>query len=335
MDAVYLKYFLQRIHNAFIHLAPIYLFFLYLSIPKLYDTIGLFPLLFFFISSIITIGAGYYINDFFDGEFDAHSRNKVSIEKLSSFFRQILLLILFATSLFSWMLTNAPLVATLLFSIQWILLILYSLPPIRLKNRGLLGYFCDAHYSSIIPFFITLTFTNFHINTILVVLIYMLLLVKGVRNIWLHQIEDRRIDKLANQQNYVNSFPLQHTFFYLNKIIIPFEFSLLLIISIATFNTFPLLLFSLFIFMLTFLIEHTCWFFYRFPKRNFTKMFLYTLNDFYEDYIPYVGIISLQISAFYKTLFLCLHAVLFWKKTKRIPQKLLLCFERLFTLKYI
>lgn len=189
----------------------VYLFTLWFSIP--FVQFALLALL-----SLATIcgfaATGYLLNDFFDRAKDlkAGKRNFL-LNRRPAFIAVCFIIALLFLSL-PWIYLPFTPSSGLLMALEIGLLVIYSLPPLRLKERGLAGIITDALYAHTVPVMLAAyTFSLAIHKTIPVPLITLLITwqtLSGVRNILLHQYDDINADEKAGSKNWVAtiSFPV-------------------------------------------------------------------------------------------------------------------------------
>lgn len=269
----------------------------------------------FFCATISISAFGYLLNDFFDVQSDllAGKKNVLATYRMPT--RIIAMLIPLTLGITTWLLMPFRAGATALFALQIIALFIYSAPPFRLKEQGLAGVMADAFYGHINPAFIALTalggYSKALPNAVTFALILALALtLKGVRNILLHQIEDRKKDKRAGLKTFVLQ---KGALFSLNLInrLLPFEIALT--VSLALFISFfmpPFLLSILFFSVLTYL-KFSGWKLAYLPARQLKFKFHYFLNDYFEGWLPVFFLLLLAIKHAQFVWLLPVHLLLF------------------------
>lgn len=161
--------------------------------------------LLFFSYLLFTGTFGYFLNDLTDRKSDA-AAGKVNMSGVLILWQSIVLLgLLFVLSFLPVLFLKNGGVYALLLAAQYVLILSYSLPYIRLKTH-VLGVFCDALYSYVLPAIIAvfLVFDThvLHINTIFYPLVVWLFFI-GLRSILSHQRGDYEVDKTAGQRTFV------------------------------------------------------------------------------------------------------------------------------------
>lgn len=152
--------------------------------------------------------AAYFLNDFFDQEQDKKA-NKVNIAatihpRWVITWSVILFILGFV---FTYWISAT---ACYLLVLQLILLLLYSIPIIRLKERGLIGVITDAIYAHTIPILIVvILFANHHhISSGVGMVLLVVLTSLGIRDILLHQLKDVANDLVSGTQTFAAKNPI-------------------------------------------------------------------------------------------------------------------------------
>lgn len=251
-----------------------------------------------FLLSVIGIaGFGYFLNDVCDIAADRAAGKTNAAAARPPLARAGILLALLGAGLAPWSLLPANPVNLALLALQVGVLTLYSARPFRLKERGLVGAFADTLYGHVLPVAITLsTFFPEPASAfqrtgsswpagLLGLLMVLVLVSKGLRNILLHQLGDRFNDRRAGLRTFVVGAGPVTTLSLINRLLLPVEIGalsgiLLLLapaapvwVGFVAFLGFTSLMFS-------------AWKFPYLPKRQMRFKFLYFLNDFYEEWLP-------------------------------------------------
>lgn len=267
--------------------------------------------------SITTISGfasmGYLINDFFD-------RKKDFVAGKENFLMNKSALIIFFLFLLSSVLLFLPwfklpfnqFSITLIF-VEVFFLLIYSLPPIRLKEKGLSGVFADALYAHSIPVMLAgYTFSlaaNHTFQVVPALLLFSWQMAMGIRNILLHQHNDSSLDSKVGNKTWViqsteAAFHRQIKIALLTEISLSLIFFLLLSYHVSMFLS---VVFAIVFFTLMATI--------RFKENGIKQMLLsqsrYFPNALYEKWMPAVILFSLGFSNPYFWLILFLHTALF------------------------
>lgn len=276
------------------------------------------PILIF---SICMVGAyGYIINDIFDIEQDLAAGKKNTMVKLSPFMRffwlGFCLLLGFAVFL---LLNPTPLLLTL-YAVNFLLPTLYSVPPIRWKERGILGVLADTSAAHMLPtLIITYSFTQ-HVpeagidSWLLVITMTLWAFFVGFRGIINHQLLDLEADLRIGVITFAGSKPRKN----IRNIVLRFSYpaELIMLAVFASILTFKSLLLGITIGGFAFLELSKWWkewhFSYFFPERPENERYLpYLDNEFYVAWLPLLLVIQLLfLSPLFATM-LALHLLFF------------------------
>lgn len=278
---------------------------------------------------------GYFINDYYDLKSDLLANKKNMFEQLESKHGWLFLIPIGLATTFFWILSGANKQATILLLVELFTFFIYSYPKINFKNNSILGPLCDAHYAHIFPVFISIVFLNIELKTLTVILIYLWLLFKGLRNILFHQLNDRKADRLSNLKTFPLVFGLGFSLRFLNLFILPCELLLLSLLLILNLPYTDLLLISFIAFQLFTAFLFSFWLFPKIPLRHFHSKFLYYLNNYYEFWLPVVCIFMAGLKTELTLLILLLHLSLYFNKIKNLGSDLKTVYYNLFPNKSI
>ncbi|MES2690356.1 MAG: hypothetical protein V4658_08135 [Bacteroidota bacterium] len=151
---------------------------------------------------LFTGTGAYFFNDLMDVSTD-HKAGKFNSTQVMN--KGVIILLILFLWLAGYLLVDRVLSGLrVFFVLQLLLLVLYSLPAIRLKEKGLLGLVTDACYAHVMPVIMLLFLVNdfivlqpaFAIN--LVVLTFCI----GMRDILIHQVHDLANDKRSGVQTF-------------------------------------------------------------------------------------------------------------------------------------
>lgn len=150
---------------------------------------------------LVGIG-GYFINDLFDKKADELS-DKFNITTILNKYVVLFIILLFGFIGFYLLFTISKR-ASIILVFQFLLLLGYSLPYIRLKEKGVLGLITDAIYAHVIPGIILLYALQEHIviplSLCFIFILFLFLL--GLRDISIHQLEDLEKDIQSNTKTF-------------------------------------------------------------------------------------------------------------------------------------
>jgi 4-hydroxybenzoate polyprenyltransferase len=254
---------------------------------------------------------GYLLNNYFD-RFQDNIAGKPN--KLNTFPTAVIFLLL----AFPLVIAIACLLILAPEQIVWyvyfahtFLLILYSIPIIRLKERPIIGVLSDSIYSSVLFSFIALTILPYSLDQVLlnskvVLFLLLTLLFKGIRNILLHQIKDYANDKLANVKTFATAYGESFSKKIAGLIIFPIE----LILGSAAL-IFLSKVDSIFLYILPFLIIYcVCNYLSILSKFKRSDIFEFA-NNLYEDFFPLFMLSLLSLHNLNFLWILAIHVIIF------------------------
>jgi len=223
--------FTRRLSEAWNYKAPILI-----SVPYYFALIGnmrVGEVLAAIAASYLTIsgiaGFGYFINDLTDARQDALAGKPNGIAGLTKLQQLAILLFILLLAFLPWLYlplrkSNAPFLI-----LQFVLFILYSVLPFRLKERGFVGVLTDALYAHINPSLLAaLTFIIITGKSVLELRYYLLFLILwqlflGIRNIVQHQITDKANDSNANVRTFVANTSFKEPSKLITHLVLPLE----------------------------------------------------------------------------------------------------------------
>jgi 1,4-dihydroxy-2-naphthoate octaprenyltransferase len=258
---------------------------------------------------------GYLLNDFYDREADILSgkNNILSTYNFAAAFSIVLLSL--AIGLVSWFFFNAGTPANILMILQLAALFAYSAPPLRLKTKGIFGVLTDSFYAHINPVLIVLFSFGFfnHLTSeklVFGLILVPVLLLKGIRNILLHQVEDRKNDAKSGNKTFVSENGGLYTVHLLNKLL-PCELAVtLLLIIFISYKYPPFLVFALLFTLITYFV-FSGWKLPYQPARQRMFKFLYFMNDFFEGWMPLAFLVMLVVKNTAYLPLMVVHQILF------------------------
>lgn len=319
-----MKHFLKKIstllraHHWWSFIVPPILGFCYLSIyiHAIPFATAIFNLPLFFITIIGTAGFGFFVNDVADIQSDALTGKKNIAAKINKSTRILITIILLLIAITPWILLPKNLYCISLFLLQIIFLFIYSIEPFRLKKNIYAGVFLDACYSSVIFTLIGIeTFriagsTSIKLNQYFILLLALWAFFKGLRNIFLHQLEDRKNDKKSHDITFAEKFPMG-ILNSINRLILPIELTLLVTLIYFCNGYIKNFFWGFVIFLLFSMLKYRFWEKLRLSKRHYRFMFIKILNDFYEEWFPLTCLIFLALLDVRFIFVLLIHLTLF------------------------
>ena len=285
-----------------------------------------------FLFSCITIlgiaGFGYLLNDFTDQEEDRIAGKPNVIAGMNPILVGLLMLFFLALAILPWIFFfPVNTFSLILLGSEFLLFILYSLPPFRLKERGWWGILCDAGYAHALPAVLAgVTFLQMGANEYTLNRWYLWALaswqfVLGIRNILLHQLGDFEKDLKTGTQTQVTNAGKAKTEMLLGKVIMPLE--LILFAAFGLIISFTIPYFGLFYLFFLFQV----WFKRKIlwgqilPENLRQRLYIY-LDDFYQEWIPIFILLALTWENVWFGLLLAVHILLFRNAIKTLAQEI-------------
>ncbi|HIA12133.1 MAG TPA: hypothetical protein EYN38_11535 [Flavobacteriales bacterium] len=272
-----------------------------------------------FIPVIIGVaGLGYCLNDLSDYKDDQAVGKKNIVLVLSK--SQLLLLILFLIGCisFPWLYLDLNQFVALLLGAQLIVYLLYSFPPLRFKERGMLGILSDAFYGHVNPILVTIfTFVIISETYFWDVALYPIGLIvfwamsKGIRNIMLHQLDDRKNDLKTGSDTFVLRIGALKSVNKINRLILPIEITLVSALVFMASTILPFFYVGFLVFLFFTWLKFNGPKFLVMPRRQFTFKFLYFMNNFYEEWLAILILMFLSLDRPVFLVLLVIHLILF------------------------
>ncbi len=199
----------------------------------------------YFFPSVITIlgiGAfGHLVNDWCDIPSDqkAGKRNRMASLSIT---KRILILVLFLFLAFiPWVFLPWDEVSVYILAVEFLLLIIYAMPPIRLKGRAILGVMADGMYAYAVP--TVLAAYTFYLvgdaqaDFILLAIVFIWQILAGIHGIIIHQIEDYANDIASGTKTFVTTKGISSGVFLLKRWVRILEMlSFLILVGYITFH---------------------------------------------------------------------------------------------------
>ncbi|QIR37173.1 tetratricopeptide repeat protein [Tolypothrix sp. PCC 7910] len=260
---------------------------------------------------------GHIINDSFDIEGDRQVGKSNSMTQFSPWQRALFCLVLAGLGFILPIVMNFGTSPTVLLGINYLLPTLYSAPPFRFKEKGILGIISDAAGAHAIPtLFVATTFSHLVASpplqsTVLAIAATAWSFFAGVRGILLHQLWDRYNDLRSGVNTLVTEFDVEKVRFWMSRIIFPLELLLLSLVILIISNSTPLILVcTIFYFLLKisfFKLDPTS----TFDPAPVQKSYVVP-HDFYEVGLPLILATTLSLQNKWFVILLLLQAILFY-----------------------
>lgn len=276
----------------------------------------------------IVIGATYVsvINDITDVAEDAKARKHNRMATVNKHVRTLIVIICITIGFFFGYIFYPDWLTILFYTGAWLVFSAYSLPPVRLKKRGISGVFCDAMGAHLFPALVMTTHLIYlnstgNIDYLWYWTIGSWSFFYGLRGILWHQFYDRNNDLLSGTTTYATRI-IPENFKRLEQLIFGFE-----LISFSF-----MLFYLLNIYILVALILYIGLVISRRLILNYQISLIITpsglphqmlLNDFYLVFFPLALLISYSQTNTYGLLLLTGHLLLFPKKTSIVIKDIL------------
>jgi 4-hydroxybenzoate polyprenyltransferase len=300
------------------HLVPPLLAVVYatalLAAPAAGPVLAALPL--FLVSVLGIAGLGYFLNDVSDVAVDRRAGKANAAAGLSPRRRLAVLAALLVVGLAPWLLLPRRPLALGLLGVEVALLAAYSLPPLRLKERGAGGLLADAGYGHALPLLVAAALFSPPPAAAwpprpsgLVVLAAAWALAKGLRNITLHQLADRKNDRRASCRTFVGGARPVAVLDVVNRGLLPLELALLVALLAAL--AAPLVVAGFALFLAFTALKFSAWKMPFMPRRQLRFKFHWFLNDFYEEWAPLLLLAAWALRQPAAWLLLPVHLLLF------------------------
>ena len=295
-------------------LAIAYAEILLLDLPVLRSLLTVSALLF----AIACVAAyGHVVNDSFDIESDQQVGKHNSMAQFSPWQRALFCLALAVLGFSLPILMHFGTVAIALLGINYLLPTLYSAPPFRFKEKGILGIVSDAAGAHAIPtLFIATTFAHLVAAsslqaTGLAIAAIAWSFFAGIRGILLHQLWDRDDDLRSGVKTLVTESDVETIRLWMSRIIFPTELLLLSSLILVISHSSPLILvFTIFYFLFKLILfksDPTA----IFDPAPIQKAYVIP-HDFYEVGLPLILAVTLSLQNAWFAILLLLQVTLFY-----------------------
>lgn len=249
-------------------------------------------------------GFGYFVNDCFDIEQDAAAGKPNRSGSLSVATRLLVAMGLLTIALLPWYWLPGNFTSALLIAFHLLSFLLYSIPPIRFKERYYLGAITDALYSYFLPVLLV-AYTAWLVNNLppnyyvpinnQALALAAWAMAAGLRNIIQHHILDRRKDRISGTANIINRYGLRFNVNLLRGLFIPLEI-VLFAVAVHFTGHYEALLYGLLVFFCFWQLLPVVRINLRQPPNFRLDLGLFTLNAFYEIYLPFGFLIAFAIA---------------------------------------
>jgi len=256
---------------------------------------------------------GYLSNDFFDKEKDRLAGKKNFLLDKPLFYQIGLAIVSISLIVMPWFFLPAAALSYWLIGIQLSLFLLYSCPPIRLKEKGAAGVLVDSLYAHAVPtilaaytFFLA---SFFFLPYIAFVLLFLWQLLSGIRNILIHQLEDKSSDTSSGTKTFAGTSNTKSILQILQAVILLELAFCLAFFSLLTFREHQFAVCIAAVFLLCF--QSIFWYIHLTLEDLPDPPLRYFPNNVYEKWLPAIYLILLSFSNGYFLILLFLHITLF------------------------
>ena len=223
---------------------------------------AIFNLIVFAIAVFCIASFGYLLNDLGDTKNDARAGRSNAALEIGILPAVFILAVLMAGSITLLSFLPGRKITIALTLVEFALFLLYSIPPLRLKERGFLGLLTDSIYGHVVPS-LTAWFSlsnpqEYSRQEFLIVLPLLCLwqFPMGLRHIMEHQCNNIEIDRRAKESNFVTAHGVKYTIQIIATWLVPLEIvgmilflvillpvSWLALLGLAAFSTWKVFLF--------------------------------------------------------------------------------------------
>lgn len=233
---------------------------------------------------------GYGVNDFADRDDDRRAGKPNAMLRLRPAVAVAWLLALVALSVVGLIPHLADWRLSLAVASSYGTAVAYSVPPVRLKERGSAGLISCAIAQRSLPVLVgAALFGRFDLSLWLYCVLFTLV---GIRWILLHQIVDAGHDEATGVQTFVTTTGVERSLSVMKKVVFPLELAALAAWLISLSLQLPALWLLAPVYVLLLRILGYLWQ-SRWPPSHWTKYWLHPLSGFYEVLCPLViGILT-------------------------------------------
>lgn len=263
-------------------------------------------IIYFFLYFFSYLAFGYTFNDFCDVKNDLLAKKNPELNKYKKHFRPLPSTISLLVCLFTIyaLRKHLPLVAIMVVSI--IVAILYSVPLIKMKNRGTIGLIWGGVAQWVLPNLIIPFFFKSWAMTWSFILLSVFI---GVRWMLIHQKIDRSNDLFTNSKTLATQITTKEIFYLIKKIVL-LEYTSILIICftffIKSYKMFSLIIF----FMLLLSIFHDFIHKKKEQDQNYQNI---SLSFFYFILAPIASYVYFSFTNPYFLIFILIHILFTYK----------------------
>ncbi|MBV8782131.1 MAG: UbiA family prenyltransferase [Phycisphaerae bacterium] len=267
----------------------------------------------FCLSFVGIAGFGFLLNDIFDIEVDAQAGKSNAAASLRPPVRWALIACLLTAGIIPWLFLPRNVFNLSGLSVQVLLLVIYAAPPLRLKDRGFAGAMADALYGHVVPAWIAaFTFMSpsriIH-HWLLWSFAAAWLMAHGLRNILLHQLDDRHADRFGGASTFIAGHDPARIYRFISSYLSPAEVLLLIAFAIGLLHEVPAILPLLAIYLVLDWLgsqRHSAG-----SKKAQRYRRRYRMNDFRARWLPLMALVQLTLVQWHFIIWLICYPVIF------------------------
>ncbi|AFY85514.1 phytanoyl-CoA dioxygenase family protein [Oscillatoria acuminata] len=271
-------------------------------------------------TSIGAAGYGHFINDICDIETDQKANKPNAAANLQPWQRLLLCLLFLSIGFAAPLLTHLGIIPLALLTANYLLPTLYSVPPLRLKERGTWGILSDAAGAHLVPtLFVAATVLSQTPDPPRNALIFTGIAAAhaffvGLRGILLHQLWDRTNDLNSGTATFVTQQPPKTVHRWIDRLVFPVEILLLSGVALLLCQSTPALtiFFAVYLLLTTVNIKTAPHPFTPSPPKGQNII----PHDLYEVWLPLALSITLAVQNPQFLLLVALTAMLFYPSIK-------------------
>lgn len=290
-----------RLRNPWNYKAPLLIAFTYLTVAAC--DVAAPTALIGMLASLATIagiaGVAYFLNDLGDVRHDLAAGKDNAVASMTLPQRGLTLVFFLALALLPWTVLPLTRPGALLLATEFVLFLLYCMPPFRLKERGWLGLLADALYAHALPAVLAMiTFAAMATAAPAELALHALLaavfawqFALGLRNIVLHQLLDHHNDVTSGSRTLAVTLGPATLGAILARVLVPMEIVTFGAFTLAAAPQLPWLLpaFGLYTLFATLRLRGLG---LPQPRTLREALFIYA-DNFYADWLPLLILIAL------------------------------------------
>lgn len=280
-----------------------------------------------FLIAAISAGAIYVsiLNDYTDLEFDIASGKANRLEHFSPLKRTFILITSILISVFFCYFFITDWVSLTFYLLAYLSFSLYSIPPFRFKNRGILGVLADASGAHLFPSLFIVSSISHRlgagIDPYWITLVGIWAFSYGLRGILWHQFWDRENDLSINHQTFATKTSLS-TIKSAEKIIIGVEITSLIAILITLGHILPFIALLCYMILLLGYKRRLRYQLVLIVSGN--QPWYILMSDYYEVLLPYALILACSVQYPWCLILLFFHLLFFPRKPILIVKSILM-----------